>query len=189
MEITFVTSNKGKVASVGRTCGLFGISVLHVALELPEPQVADLRMIAEHKARAAFREAKVPLIVQDSGFFLDAWRGFPGPFVKFTLDTLGLDGYLVLVEGRERGCAFRECLTFYDGNDLRSFESAVPGALAYERQGEKHPDAWSQLWEIFIPKGCTKTIATMTLEERKEWRTRRDDTSDMLFARWYAGNH
>ncbi|OGZ07736.1 MAG: hypothetical protein A3C93_06630 [Candidatus Lloydbacteria bacterium RIFCSPHIGHO2_02_FULL_54_17] len=186
MELCFVTTNKGKVASLRRTCEPFGITIVHVPLELPEPQVSDLRVITEHKAHAAYREVGAPLIVQDSGFFLDAWRGFPGPFVKFTLDTLGIDGYLALVAGRSRKCEFRECLAFTDGAALLFFESTIPGSLAHKREGVKHPDAWSELWEIFIPEGFVKTIADMTLEERAEWRARRGDNSASLFARWYA---
>ncbi len=186
MDLSFVTTNKGKVASVRRTCEPFGITIVHVPLELPEPQVSDLRVITEHKAHAAYREVRAPLIVQDSGFFLDAWRGFPGPFVKFTLDTLGIDGYLALVAGRSRECTFRECLAFFDGTELSFFESTIPGSLAHKREGVKHPDAWSELWEIFIPEGFVKTIADMTLEERAEWRSRRGDNSASLFAHWCA---
>ncbi|OGZ07523.1 MAG: hypothetical protein A3D65_06055 [Candidatus Lloydbacteria bacterium RIFCSPHIGHO2_02_FULL_50_13] len=188
MHINFVTTNKGKVASLERTCKPLGISITHVSMELPEPQVSDLRVITEHKAVAAYREVKAPLIVQDSRFFLEAWRGFPGPFVKFTLDTLGIDGYLALVSGRSHKCEFSECLAFTDGTGLTFFESTIPGSLAYERKGVKHPDAWSELWEIFIPEGWTKTIAEMTLEERAKWRQQRGDTSASLFANWYNGH-
>ena len=186
MQISFVTSNNGKVASLRRVCEPLGIKVNQVSLELPEPQVSDLRVITQHKAEAAFKEVQGAVVVQDTGFYLEAWPNFPGPFVKFTLDSLGIDGYLTLVEERSRECEFRECIAFFDGDQVSFFESKIPGRLATSRQGIKHPEAWSELWEIFIPEDFDKTIADMTDKERADWRSRRGDGSASLFARWYA---
>lgn len=188
-EVNFATTNKGKIASVQRVCENYGITVVSVRLNLPEPQTTDLREIARVKVLEAHRLTRCPIIAQDTGFFLSAWNDFPGPFVKFALDTMGLEGFMTLAKERSGECEFRECLAFY--NEISSpypkiFESVIKGTIAPEPRGVLPPDAWSKLWLIFIPEGCTKTIAEMTLNERSEWRQNRGNQSTQLFAEWYS---
>lgn len=187
MRITFVTSNNGKAESLRRVFAPYGMPVEQVSIELPEPQLASLREIAEHKARYAHAQIERPVAVQDSGFFLEAWNGFPGAFVKFALQTLDLDGFLALVTERSRDCAFRECLSFFDGTQMHFFEATISGTLASEPRGSWKPDAPTRLWSIFIPDGCEKTLAEMSDEELAEWRRVRPKNYGDLFAEWYFG--
>lgn len=187
MEITFVTTNQAKVDSLSRTFEPRGVAIKQVAIELPELQVIDLRQIAEYKAHFAYEQLQIPLVVQDAGFFIDAWNGFPGAFVKFALQTLGLEGMLSLVDGRERGCAFRECLTYYDGVRLCSFDATIAGSLAPEPRGERQSESPTQLWKIFVPNGETKTLAEMSDAERDAWRRTRPKNYGDLFYEWYFG--
>ena len=83
MEITFVTSNQHKVQSLRRALEPSGATVTQQDRELFEPQVADIRTIAASKAAAAYAEFGRPILVQDTGFIMDATPGFPGAFVKF----------------------------------------------------------------------------------------------------------
>jgi XTP/dITP diphosphohydrolase len=185
MEVLFVTSNYGKVASLKRVLAPFGHTVKQRSLVLLEPQ-ADLRTIAKHKANAAMAEVKPPFIVQDTGFFLDAWRDFPGAFVGPILETLNFEGLLVLVEDRIRSCEFRECLAYHDGQKIQIFEASIRGILATEARGSDHPEAWSRLWKLFVPEGYTMTIAEMDEKERAEWRRTRKPDAATKFAQWLA---
>jgi XTP/dITP diphosphohydrolase len=185
MEIVFVTTNRNKIASLERALAPFGVTLRPHDLELPEPQVADIRAIAEHKARAAYEALKVPLVVQDTGFFMDATPGFPGAFVKFAKATLGVEGFLKLARGESRVCAFRECLIYHDGTDLHPFESHVPGTLAEAPSGTYIADR-TELWNIFIPEGFTKTLGEMDESELAQWRTRRPKNWSALFAEWFS---
>lgn len=46
----------------------------------------DITLIVEDKARRAFETVGRPVIVEDTGLFIDALGGFPGPFVKHVLE-------------------------------------------------------------------------------------------------------
>ncbi len=187
MDITFVTTNDGKAESLRRIFTPKGVSVNQVSLELPEPQLTSLQEIAEHKARYAYEKIGEPVVVQDAGFILKAWNGFPGPFVKFALQTLNIPGLLALVEGRDRGCSFRECLAYYDGTTMKFFEAIVPGSMSREPRGGWVHDSPTRLWSVFIPEDHYKTIAEMTPGERSEWRETRTKNYGDLFADWFFG--
>ena len=188
MSIRFVTTNLNKVRSLARTLEPFGIGVMQVELELPELQVLDLKTIAEYKARFAFGRIRSPLVVQDAGFFIDRWNGFPGAAVKWGIGTLGLEGILKLMEGESnRQCAFRECLTYIDQEGVRSFEAETPGTIATETRGEFNPNAETRLWRIFVPLGESLTLAEMNDSERDTWRVKRPKNYGALFADWYVG--
>ncbi|MCH8163032.1 MAG: non-canonical purine NTP pyrophosphatase, partial [Proteobacteria bacterium] len=39
-----------------------------------------------------------PLFVDDVGFFVEAWNGFPGPFVKYLCEVAGNEGLLRMMK-------------------------------------------------------------------------------------------
>ena len=183
MEITYVTTNAGKVASLQRILEPRGIDVTQVSLELPELQTPDLKAIGKHKAEAAYKQVGKPVLVQDAGFFLDAWPGFPGAFVKYALATLDLAGILALVDGRSRRAAFKQCYAYCDGTDTTLFEEEHPGTLLEQERGTLRGDAWGRLWLLFVPDGSTKTLAEMTPAEREKLH---QPTAALEFAKWFA---
>lgn len=184
--VRFATTNHGKASSLQRICLPYGIRIDPVELKLSEPQTANLKAIAEEKTREAFHILVLPVIAQDSGFFLPEWNDFPGPFVKFALKTMGLEGFLTLNRARPGRCEFRECLGYMDETlqEPIFFESAVRGSLSDEPRGVLPPDAWSELYLIFIPEGHSKTVAEMSPEERNCWRRTRGTDSATKFAAW-----
>ena len=164
-EIYFVTSNKGKVASAEKQ--LKNIKVKIFDYDLIEPRSDDVREIAEYKVKEAYKVIGKPCIALDAGFFIEELNGFPRAFVHFALDTLGIEGILKQMEGVEnRKCCFKECLSYYDGENLINFYGNNEGTLATEIRGNDTDKKWSDLWYIFIPYGYDKTLAEMTDEER-----------------------
>ena len=107
-----VTSNAGKAAEVAAFFGGL-LEVDHVALEVPEHRSNDIAEIARGKARYAYGQLNIPLIVDDTGFFIDALDGFPGPYAAYVLNSIGNAGILKLMEGiSDRDCPVhhRDCL-------------------------------------------------------------------------------
>ncbi len=187
MQLYFATKNLGKVASVGRILSNYGIEIVQVPLELPEPRSDDLHIITKDKVIFAYKQLQNPCITQDSGFYIPALKGFPKAFVNFTLETIGLEGILKLAEGKPKGCEFRNCLAYLDGSisEPKYFESITRGNLANTPRGELKEHQWSELWLIFIPQDQNKTIAEMTDEEYSAWRALRDKESFAAkFAEW-----
>lgn len=128
-EIIFVTHNKGKIASAKKALKNVNFKILEYDLE--EPRSDNIKYISEYKVKEAYELVKKPCISMDSGFFIEALNGFPRAFVNFTLDTIGIQGILKLMEGQEnRTCYFGECLSYYDGKELQQFMGRHKGSIA-----------------------------------------------------------
>lgn len=185
-KITFVTTNKGKVATAQKYLGDASIEVQPYNYELIEPRTDDIQEIAKQKVLQAYDVVKQPCIAMDSGFYIDALNGFPRAFVNFALDTIGTQGILDMMRGKEnRNCSFRECLAYYDGEKIEYFFYEHKGILAEEYRGEDKERQWSPLWHIYKDSfDTTKTLSELTDEEMDR---RREVTGSSLqeFANWY----
>lgn len=158
-EIVFVTHNKGKAKSAEKYFNDLKFSTYD--FELNEPRSDDIQEIATAKVKQAYEIVKKPCIALDTGFFIDELNGFPKAFVNFSLDTIGIDGILKLMEGKEnRKCKFEECLAYHDGKEIHYFLGKHPGNLSNKIQGIDRDEKWSDLWYIFThnPDGIS-TIA------------------------------
>lgn len=186
-EIIFVTHNKGKIASAQRA--LKNVNLKIFEYELEEPRSDDIKYISKYKVEQAYKIVNKPCISLDCGFWIDELNGFPRAFVNFALETIGIQGILKLMEGKDnRKCRFTECLSYYDGNELKQFMGYHEGFLSEKVLGKDTSDKWSELWYIYIPYGYDKTLAQMTEEEREN-RIRNKSVSSMEeFAKWYEEN-
>ena len=124
-EIIFVTHNKGKAKSAEKY--LKNLQKSTFEYELDEPRSDDIKVIATAKVKQAYEIVKKPCMAMDTDFRIDELNGFPRAFVNFSLETLGIEGILKLMEDREnRKCAFNECLAYYDGNKIHYFYGKHP---------------------------------------------------------------
>lgn len=188
-EIVFVTHNTGKIKSAEKC--FKNLKFITYKYELDEPRSDDIQEIAKSKVMQAYKIVNRPCIALDTDFRIDELNGFPRAFVNFSLDTIGIDGILKLMENKEnRSCAFNECLAYHDGNEIHYFYGKHPGNLSYKIQGLDRKEKWSDLWYIFKPKGFEKTLAEMNEEEREN-RKKVDDSYSALekFAEWYEKNN
>jgi XTP/dITP diphosphohydrolase len=185
-EIVFVTHNKGKIASANEY--LKGVEFKIFEYELDEPRSDDITYISKVKVEQAYKLVNKPCISLDCGFFIDELDGFPRAFVNFALDTIGINGILKLMEGKEnRKCSFKECLSYFDGKEIHQFMGKHEGILAEEILGNDTDKKWSDLWYIYKPIGYDKTLAQMTDEERKARNSNKTEINDSMkiFANWY----
>ena len=187
-EIIFVTHNKGKMATAKKY--LKDVKFKTYDYELDEPRSDDIKEISRVKVEEAYNIVKKPCIAMDSGFFINKLNGFPKCFVNFSLETIGIEGILKLMDGIEdRSCEFTESLSYYDGEKLVQFEGRHKGTLSKEILGNYTEKKWSDLWYIFIPEGYDKTLAQMSEEERENRNTEhKNDSSFASFAKWYKNN-
>ena len=172
--ITFVTSNKGKFAWLERALQLAGVThadaQMH-AMDLVEIQSADLAEISLHKARQAYALLQKPVIVQDSGFYIKALNGFPGPFARYMFDQMGVQAIARLAGTLEdKTCSFDNVLTYIDGPDsYQQFHDSTGDlfTLSEDVWPHDHPKQWASIWRILVPSGLgyTKPMAALSDEE------------------------
>ena len=179
-EIIFVTHNKGKIATAKKQLQEIDFKVFEYDLE--EPRSDDIKYISKYKVMEAYKLVNKPCISLDSGFWIDELNGFPRAFVNFVLDTIGIEGILKLMEGKEnRAGRFTECLSYYEGSH--------EGVLAEKILGKDSSEKWSDLWYIYKPAGYDKTLAEMTESERNNRKKYKSVSSMEVFAKWYKENN
>lgn len=166
-EIRFVTSNTGKVASLNHLLDTKHYTVVQETIDIPEIQADTALEIVTHKATFAYQKLSKPLIVQDSAFHINALSGFPGPYIKYINETIGIEGVLQLMSGVEdRSAYFEQALVYIDNmGAAHSFVStAEKGAVAQNAYGGDYQHSWSSLWKIYIPSWSTKTLAELSMD-------------------------
>lgn len=191
--IVFVTSNKGKIKSAEKHFAKYDVKFKAFEYDINEPNVNDIEFIAESKVKDAYARVGMPCISLDAGFFIPSFPGkpnFPGAFPKRELlMTMGITGLIeAMKREHDRNCFFKECLAYNDGNTIRKFFGYTHGQVSEEIRGDDTDKKWSDLWYIFVPDGCTKTLAEMTEEERENRKIKPTNAIEE-FAKWYKENN
>ena len=128
--VKFVTTNPGKIHEARE---YLDAPVEQLDFDYPERQAEDLATVAAHGARAAYRHAGEPVIVDDSGLTIDALGGFPGPYSSYVEEKLGIERVWKLAEAEsDRSASFRAVVAYCDGG---SFE-ATPEPVDTDRRGD-----------------------------------------------------
>jgi XTP/dITP diphosphohydrolase len=139
--LRFVTTNEGKVREARDYLG--DGAVTQLAFDYTEIQADDLGAVAAAGARAAYRHAGEPVIVDDAGLFIDAFDGFPGPYSAYVEDTVGVERVWRLTEAEgDRSAAFRGVVAYCDGESFAASPAPVDhGTVASdERRGQDLAD-------------------------------------------------
>jgi non-canonical purine NTP pyrophosphatase (RdgB/HAM1 family) len=166
--ITFVTSNPGKVASLQRRLAPLAITVEHFPLNLLESQAESSQKVARHKAYQAYQSLKRPVVIEDSSFHIPTLNNFPGAYVKYILQTIGARGLLQLLQHQtKRDAYFLGTLVYIENKTkLQTFTEHSWGTITTSFERHSNTESWSELWNIFIPRGSTKPLSQLTGTER-----------------------
>jgi len=135
VRLAVVTGNPNKAKEVA---AFFSgkLEVDHIRLECPEFRHDDVGEIAREKARFAYERLKVPLIVDDTAFSIDALQGFPGPYAAYVLNTIGNEGILRLLKGiADRNAHFLTAIAYADDSGVRVFTGRIDGKIVDPRGG------------------------------------------------------
>jgi XTP/dITP diphosphohydrolase len=153
MKLYFVTSNEKKVKEIAKVLGS-RFEIIQKDLDIPELRADTNEEVAEISAKTAFKILGEPLIVEDSGFFIDALKGFPGTCTAYIHKRIGNEGLIKLMDKiSDRACYYHTAIALAIGNEVRIFTGEEKGVMSIEAQGNK---GWGQD-PVFIPGGTTST--------------------------------
>jgi XTP/dITP diphosphohydrolase len=185
--IFLATGNFHKFDEARRVLSEYGLSTGMLRVKAVEIQSDSLAEIATASAIDAHNRCHLPVIVEDAGLFVDALKGFPGPYAAYVYKTISNPGLLKLMENvQDRKATFRSVITYYDGKTQpMCFDGEAVGKIAQD-------EIWGTLKTgfgfdpIFQPKGSGKTFAEMTIEEKNGFSHRANAVRK--FAAWYKKN-
>lgn len=144
---------------------ILGLPLEIADIDPEEIQSLDSTTIVTHKVRQAFERVKKPVFVEDVAVHIDAWGGFPGPFIKFILKAGGNALLLKMLSDEKNRKAVARCtIGYHDGNTAHTFVGEMNGTIAFSETG-KNGFGWDP---IFIPEGMTKTLAELSAQEKNE---------------------
>lgn len=178
----FATTNKGKFIEAALLAEKFGIRLIRLNAEKLEIQAQSLSQIASFAAKQMASSEKRSVVVEDAGFFVDALKGFPGPYSAHVLQQIGWSGILKLMNNTpNRKASFQAAVAYCtpEGGP-KCFTGIVNGTVSRQGRG-----AYGFGFDpIFIPRvGDGRTFAEMRAEEKNKFSHRAKAFSK--FCRWY----
>ncbi len=164
LKIPIATKNVHKVEEANEVLREFNVKLVPVDVEKIEIQSDSLEDIARFAAVNAFKRFRKPILVEDSGLFIEALNGFPGPYSSYVYRTIGLDGILRLMKGISNRRAMFVCVVAFalSENEVYIFKGIVRGTISEQIRGSKG----FGFDPIFIPEGFNKTFGEMDRKEK-----------------------
>lgn len=163
IDVTFVSTNPGKVREVRGLLAPFGIRTRWRRRALPEPQADTLEEVVLSKL-AAVKDLRGYVLVEDSGLFIPSLQGFPGVYSAHFLKTWRFGPLLELLERRNRRAVFRTVAGLQRGRQRWTFVGEVAGRIAETPRGHEG----FGYDPIFVPDGGTRTFAELPGVEKNE---------------------
>jgi non-canonical purine NTP pyrophosphatase (RdgB/HAM1 family) len=167
MQLVFITSHPKKAKEISWH---LGHPVTHHKLDLPEIQSLDPHEVARVKAEGAYQIIQRPVLVEDFSLRFEALGKLPGPYIKWFLQELKVDGLCRLLDSYSSRVAYAQtCFGYCDGNGVQIFDGIMKGVISNMLRGDNKYGTDT----IFIPDGQGKTWGEMSKEEQIEYSVRR----------------
>jgi len=163
-EVWFATSNEHKFEEARVALRGFAISLKRLPAKGSELQSDDLAEIARWSATETYSKEVRPLFVEDTGLFVRALNGFPGPYASYVNRTLGPESLIALLEGaKSRRAEFVSAVAYCSGrSEVKVFTGRLRGRISYAPRGVNG----FGFDPVFAPIGSEITLAEMSLEQK-----------------------
>lgn len=178
--VWFMTENQEKFREAKTILDSQGIKIRQLKRAKVEIQDRSIEKIARHAIKTALVHHSELLLVEDSGLFIDALRGFPGPFSSYVYETIGLEGIIGLLQGHGRSAYFQTSIAVGSASlQPRTFTGTVRGSISKKILGS----AGFGYDPIFIPEGFRETFGQTSREFKNKHSHRAK--AFLKFAKWY----
>ena len=184
----YLTSNKGKFEEaqyIFKEKYGFDIDIKTPEFEIPEIQAKSCAEVAAYSVKWACEKLQRPCIKSDSGLYLEALGGLPGPYNAYFDKQIGIEKFLELFKNEiNRKARLEDCFAYCEpGCEPVIFKGGSTGTIAYQPSGQL--GRWHD--KFYIPDGETQTLSELREKDRdyeaKFWGTAKYD-----FAEWFKNN-
>jgi len=144
---------------------LKGFEVLSQNIDLPEIQ-GEPDEIAVKKCKIAQEQIDGPVMIEDTSLCFNAYKGLPGPYIKYFLDKVGHDGLNKMLLGFDDKTAYAQCIFAFSkgvGHEVKLFIGRTPGVIVPPRGPTNF--GWDP---VFQPDGFDKTYAEIDKETKNK---------------------
>ena len=178
----FVTRNIHKFDEACGVLAEYKVATAMLRVETVEIQDDSIEEVARTSALDAVKKCSLPIIVEDAGLFVEALKGFPGPYSSYVYRTIGTKGILRLMKNVEKREAYFSSVVAFSSPDEppRCFHGKAEGKISREERGS----SGFGFDPIFSPSGQNRTFAEMTMEEKNRYSHRAQALRK--FAEWYT---
>ena len=157
----FITGNIAKFNEVKE----FLPELQQLDINLPEIQELDAYTVVTAKLKEAQKhiEKGTEFIIEDTSLYIEEMNLLPGTFIKWFLESLGVDGIWNLVKKFDSTKAYAKTIIGYVDRDanIHYFEGIIEGNIV-EPRGVGF--GWNSLFQV---KGSMKNFAEMNNQEKK----------------------
>ena len=187
-KVVYLTGNKEKFADAQRVFNEkygFDIDIINPDFEILEIQAKSCKDVVAFSVKYACEILKRPCIKSDSGLYIEALGGLPGPYNAYFDKQIGVEKFLKMLKGeRNRKARIEDCFAYCEpGEEPIVFTGGGTGIIAKEAKG--NIGRWHD--KFYIPDGEKETLSELREKDREYeaqfWGTAMDD-----FAKWYKNN-
>lgn len=165
LNLFFLTGNAHKFEEVKKFIESSGVDAIISQKNVPlvEIQSDSIEEVAKYKVKSIVDTIHGNYFVEDSGFFIDHLKNFPGVFSSYIKEMIGNEGILKLMKGvSSRTASFRSVIALMLDDKMHIFRGEVKGTVSFEIRGTQG----FGYDPIFIADGSTKTNAEISIEEK-----------------------
>lgn len=164
MTIYFVSGNKHKIKEINKVVKINNIEIVGHHMPLTEIQSTDIEKIAKDKALKAFKKIRKPLIVEQTGLYIEDFGGLPGGLTQPMWDALHAEKFCDFFGTRSNTKAKAVTVVAYcDGKKIHTFRGEIRGNIVRKPRGKR-----AFQWDcVFQPKGSNQTFAEMGKKKNK----------------------
>lgn len=187
-KLIYLTTNPHKMEEANEFFGNkygFNLEIIDPDFEVIEIQAKTCEEVVKFSVKYAADKLGHPVLKSDTGLYIEALGGLPGPYNSYFDKQIGIDKFLRLLKDEiNRKARIEYCFAYCEpGKEPIVFCGGGTGSISYEPKGKK--GRWHD--KFYIPDGETLTLSELReIDHEKEasyWGSAKDD-----FAKWYKGN-
>ena len=188
-KLIYLTTNPNKVNEANEFFGKkygFNLEIVNPDFEILEIQAETCSEVAAFSAEYAAKRLNVPVLKSDSGLYIEALGGLPGPYNHYFDKQIGIEKFLEMFKNeKNRKAKLEHCFAFCEpGKKAIVFSGGGTGTIANEPRGTR--GRWHD--KFYIPDGETMTLSELRDIDYEKEASYWGDAKDQ-FANWYINNY
>ncbi len=173
MKVIFVTTNPEKLKEAKLAIQPFGHEVEGMSFSFNEPYEGSMEEVARFKLEQLDIDSNVPIFVDDSGIFFEAYQDFPGILTRRIFNLIGYKGIDKLLQNESRRAYFYGVIAVKWRDHIKIFTGKTNGRIVDTLPTNLPPDLRFPFDPIFVPDGDNMVLGDMSIEKRVYYSYRR----------------